>query len=163
MPADVLHLGWLQVQQYLLENGIEIREYDSILEDVKALAEQPISFKKAVKNTSNNKIAAEGIEEKEAVQTNGHQSSAEVASAEPLDAVDSLEDYVANHREEESDEQATEGNREAIIWVDPGSCSYMVYSHIPADQVLLQQSPLALAKALKVENYWQISYFSNLK
>ncbi|KAH8975591.1 hypothetical protein BDL97_01G166700 [Sphagnum fallax] len=139
----------VEVQQYLLENGIEIREYDSILEDVKALAEQPISFNKAVKNTSNNKIAAEGIEEKEAVQTNGHQSSAEVASAEPLDAVDSLEDYVANHREEESDEQATEGNREAIIWVDPGSCSYMVYSHIPADQVLLQQSPLALAKALK--------------
>jgi Xaa-Pro aminopeptidase len=139
----------VEVQQYLLENGIEIREYDSILEDVKALAEQPISFKKAVKNTSNNKIAAEGIEEKEAVQTNGHQSSAEVASAEPLDAVDSLEDYVANHRGEESDEQATEGNREAIIWVDPGSCSYMVYSHIPADQVLLQQSPLALAKALK--------------
>ncbi|CAK9191787.1 unnamed protein product [Sphagnum troendelagicum] len=81
----------VEVQQYLLENGIEIREYDSILEDVKALAEHPISFKKA----------------------------------------------------------ATEGNREAIIWVDPGTCSYMVYSHIPADQVLLQQSPLALAKALK--------------
>ncbi|CAM6070153.1 unnamed protein product [Sphagnum tenellum] len=81
----------VEVQQYLLENGIEIREYDSILEDVKALAEHPISFKKA----------------------------------------------------------ATEGNREAVIWVDPGTCSYMVYSHIPADQVLLQQSPLALAKALK--------------
>jgi Xaa-Pro aminopeptidase len=162
MPADVLHLGCLQVQQYLLENGIEIREYDSILEDVKALAEQRISFKKAVKNTSNDEIAAEGIDE-EAVQTNGHQSSAEVASAEPLDAVDSLEDYIANHREEESDEQATEGKGEAMIWVDPGTCSYMVYSHIPADQVLLQQSPLALAKALKVENYWQISYFSNVK
>lgn len=37
-----------------------------------------------------------------------------------------------------------------LIWVDPSSCCFAVYSKLNADKVLLQQSPLALAKALKV-------------
>ncbi|KAK7252894.1 hypothetical protein RIF29_37154 [Crotalaria pallida] len=36
-----------------------------------------------------------------------------------------------------------------LIWADPGSCCYALYSKLNADKVLLQQSPLALAKALK--------------
>ncbi|KAJ4962498.1 hypothetical protein NE237_022437 [Protea cynaroides] len=36
-----------------------------------------------------------------------------------------------------------------IIWVDPGSCCYALYSKLNSDEVLLQQSPLALAKAIK--------------
>ncbi|GLT39081.1 hypothetical protein SLA2020_132890 [Shorea laevis] len=36
-----------------------------------------------------------------------------------------------------------------LIWVDPGSCCYALYSKLDLDKVLLQQSPLALAKALK--------------
>lgn len=36
-----------------------------------------------------------------------------------------------------------------LIWVDPVSCCYALYSKLHADKVLLKQSPLALAKALK--------------
>ncbi|XP_015067111.1 aminopeptidase P1-like [Solanum pennellii] len=36
-----------------------------------------------------------------------------------------------------------------LIWVDPGACCFALYSKLSADKVLLQQSPLALAKALK--------------
>lgn len=39
-----------------------------------------------------------------------------------------------------------------LIWVDPRSCCFALYSKLSADKVLLQQSPLALAKALKVIN-----------
>lgn len=35
------------------------------------------------------------------------------------------------------------------IWVDP-RCCYSLYSKLNPDQVLLQQSPLALPKSLKV-------------
>lgn len=37
-----------------------------------------------------------------------------------------------------------------LIWVDPASCCYALYSKLNADKVVLKQSPLALAKALKV-------------
>ncbi|XP_030523904.2 aminopeptidase P1 isoform X2 [Rhodamnia argentea] len=36
-----------------------------------------------------------------------------------------------------------------LIWADPGSCCYALYSKLDSDKVLLKQSPLALAKALK--------------
>ncbi|KAF8405177.1 hypothetical protein HHK36_010077 [Tetracentron sinense] len=36
-----------------------------------------------------------------------------------------------------------------LIWADPSSCCYALYSKLNCDQVLLQQSPLALAKAIK--------------
>ncbi|XP_059293249.1 aminopeptidase P1-like isoform X2 [Lycium ferocissimum] len=36
-----------------------------------------------------------------------------------------------------------------LIWVDPGACCFALYSKLSADKVLLQQSPLAVAKALK--------------
>ncbi|XP_050206338.1 aminopeptidase P1 [Mercurialis annua] len=42
-----------------------------------------------------------------------------------------------------------EGNQIDLIWVDPGSCCYALYSKLDSDKVLLKQSPLALAKALK--------------
>jgi Xaa-Pro aminopeptidase len=37
-----------------------------------------------------------------------------------------------------------------LIWADPGSCCYALYSKLNPDTVHLQQSPLALPKALKV-------------
>lgn len=37
-----------------------------------------------------------------------------------------------------------------VIWADPASCCYALYSKLNPDTVLLQQSPLALPKALKV-------------
>ncbi|XP_061342292.1 aminopeptidase P1 [Gastrolobium bilobum] len=42
-----------------------------------------------------------------------------------------------------------EENSNDLIWADPGSCCYALYSKLNPDTVLLQQSPLALAKALK--------------
>ncbi|CAJ2646349.1 unnamed protein product [Trifolium pratense] len=36
-----------------------------------------------------------------------------------------------------------------LIWADPGSCCYALYSKLNPDTVHLQQSPLALPKALK--------------
>lgn len=37
-----------------------------------------------------------------------------------------------------------------LVWADPGSCCYALYTKLNSEKVLLQQSPLALAKALKV-------------
>lgn len=45
--------------------------------------------------------------------------------------------------------KAEESNND-LIWADPGYCCYALYSRLNPDKVLLQQSPLALAKALKV-------------
>lgn len=36
-----------------------------------------------------------------------------------------------------------------LIWADPGLCCYALYSKLNHDKVHLQQSPVALAKALK--------------
>lgn len=43
-----------------------------------------------------------------------------------------------------------DGDTMDLIWADPGSCCYALYSKLDTDRVLLKQSPLALAKALKV-------------
>ncbi|KAI4386740.1 hypothetical protein MLD38_004647 [Melastoma candidum] len=36
-----------------------------------------------------------------------------------------------------------------VIWADPGACSYALYTKLKSDKVILKQSPIALAKALK--------------
>lgn len=43
-----------------------------------------------------------------------------------------------------------ESQSPGLVWVDPAQCCYALYSKLNSDKVLLQQSPLALAKALKV-------------
>ncbi|KAA3479646.1 putative Xaa-Pro aminopeptidase P isoform X4 [Gossypium australe] len=42
-----------------------------------------------------------------------------------------------------------EENNNDLIWVDPASCCYALFSKLDAKKMLLQQSPLALSKALK--------------
>ncbi|XP_022978435.1 probable Xaa-Pro aminopeptidase P isoform X1 [Cucurbita maxima] len=42
-----------------------------------------------------------------------------------------------------------ESQSSGLIWADPAQCCYALYSKLNSDEVLLQQSPLALAKALK--------------
>ncbi|XP_022739569.1 probable Xaa-Pro aminopeptidase P isoform X2 [Durio zibethinus] len=49
----------------------------------------------------------------------------------------------------ESETCEAEENYNDLVWVDPASCSYALFSKLDANKVLLQQSPLALAKALK--------------
>ncbi|KAK7309275.1 hypothetical protein RJT34_05853 [Clitoria ternatea] len=46
-------------------------------------------------------------------------------------------------------EHQAEENSNDLVWADPGSCCYALYAKLNPDAVLLQQSPLALAKALK--------------
>ncbi|ERN17574.1 hypothetical protein AMTR_s00059p00137420 [Amborella trichopoda] len=48
----------------------------------------------------------------------------------------------------DNDEKELE-EKKHLIWVDPSSCCFALYSKLPPDHVLLQQSPLALEKALK--------------
>ncbi|KAF8012462.1 hypothetical protein BT93_I0585 [Corymbia citriodora subsp. variegata] len=42
-----------------------------------------------------------------------------------------------------------DGDSIDLIWADPRSCCYALYSKLDSDRVLLKQSPLALAKSLK--------------
>ncbi|KAF8028719.1 hypothetical protein BT93_E1391 [Corymbia citriodora subsp. variegata] len=45
--------------------------------------------------------------------------------------------------------EAEDGDSIDLIWADPESCCYALYSKLDSDKVLLKQSPLALSKALK--------------
>lgn len=58
------------------------------------------------------------------------------------------ETVITGHEKEEVEGK----NNLDRIWADPGTCCYALYSKLESDKVLLQQSPLALAKAIKVVN-----------
>ncbi|KAF5752963.1 Xaa-Pro aminopeptidase P isoform X1 [Tripterygium wilfordii] len=60
-------------------------------------------------------------------------------------------DMKLNSREHatENGKSEKEGSDNDLIWVDPASCCYGLFSKLNFDNVVLQQSPLALAKALK--------------
>ena len=72
-------------------------------------------------------------------------STAKVALAET--EVRKIPNETAKHA---NGEHQAEENSNDLIWADPGSCCYALYAKLNPDTVLLQQSPLALAKALKV-------------
>ncbi|KAF7828822.1 putative Xaa-Pro aminopeptidase P [Senna tora] len=59
------------------------------------------------------------------------------------------ESTVRGTRTKVTEEVKTKENSNDLIWADPGSCCYALYSKLNPDKVHLQQSPLALAKALK--------------
>ncbi|KAL5987100.1 hypothetical protein ACLOJK_041096 [Asimina triloba] len=77
-----------EVGKHLTENGIEVRDYDSVASDVSLLA--------------------------------------------------------SGKKENEGKE-----NKHSLVWVDPSTCCLALYTKLASDQVLLKQSPLALAKAIK--------------
>ncbi|CAH9085157.1 unnamed protein product [Cuscuta europaea] len=89
-----------EVSSYMLENGIEVRDYGEVGEDTSLLASDKLIHSSTLSN--------------EGTKTN-------VSS--------------------------DKGNE--FIWVDPGQCCFALYSKLSAEKVLLQQSPIALAKALK--------------
>ncbi|GAB2279191.1 actin patch protein [Dionaea muscipula] len=99
-----------EVHTYMRENGIELRDYDTVGLDVALLG-------------SNQLI-----------------SSFESANWTELNS--SYTGVTANI----TGENQTECN---LIWADPASCCYALYSKLNSNQLLLQQSPLALPKALK--------------
>ncbi|KAH9619266.1 hypothetical protein KSS87_008030 [Heliosperma pusillum] len=67
---------------------------------------------------------------------------AAVSSDVGLLASNQLESSLSEGREETRNECS-------LKWMDPGSCCYALYSKLKPDQVSLQQSPIALPKALK--------------
>ncbi|KAJ8451812.1 hypothetical protein Cgig2_007295 [Carnegiea gigantea] len=70
-----------------------------------------------------------------------------------LELVSSLSANSADHKGEAAPiAEGKDGEAEKecnLIWMDPRSCCYALYSKLKSEQVLLQQSPLALQKALK--------------
>jgi Xaa-Pro aminopeptidase len=123
-----------QVEQYLCENGVELRDYEAVFEDVEALASEKTSaLKKASKELSEKNGHANG---------SGNDQTTAATEPKPAEGLENL----SNTSEGSLDE-----GQGAFTWIDPGTCSYAVYSRLTADRVVLQQSPLALAKALKVD------------
>lgn len=130
----------MQIEEYLSENGVEVRDYEAVFQDVGDLAsEENSAVKKTLQNKSTEGIAVDGS------HRNGHQTVEIAANPEPK-VVDDLEDLT-------KDNNGVNGEQFPLIWIDPATCSYSVYSRLPAGRVLLQQSPLTLAKALKVNIY----------
>ncbi|WVZ09984.1 hypothetical protein V8G54_014514 [Vigna mungo] len=68
-------------------------------------------------------------------------SDVTLLATDDLDTVSTVKRVNGGHQAEE--------NSNNLIWADPGSCCYALYAKLNPDIVLLQQSPLALAKALK--------------
>ncbi|RLM69221.1 putative Xaa-Pro aminopeptidase P [Panicum miliaceum] len=98
-----------EVQKYMVENGIDIREYETVQSDVSLLA------------SGNLKSSVHG----------------------------------------EKDINEVEGSK---IWIDSASCCLALYSKLSPHQVLTLQSPIALPKAVKMqENYGASGYFSEIK
>ncbi|KAL2631472.1 hypothetical protein R1flu_016158 [Riccia fluitans] len=108
-----------QVEAYLAENDIELHGYD-----LDALLQD-----------------VEGLAKLDASDkgANGHDVDGPVA--EPS------HENGGSHAEGEK--KSSKSITAPLIWVDPATCSFVLYAKLPADKVFLQQSPLALAKALK--------------
>ncbi|BAU00122.1 hypothetical protein VIGAN_10168900 [Vigna angularis var. angularis] len=68
-------------------------------------------------------------------------SDVTLLATDDLDTISTVKRVNGGHQAEE--------NSNNLIWADPGSCCYALYAKLNPDTVLLQQSPLALAKALK--------------
>ncbi|XP_072991171.1 aminopeptidase P1 [Typha latifolia] len=104
-----------EVEYYMAENGIEIRDYSIVDSDVSLLASGQLRCLSSCSKTH---------------------TEAPVAEISGKDVSESVENPT----------EQTNLNR---IWIDPSSCCLALYSKLSVDQVFMQQSPLALAKALK--------------
>nr|DAD40655.1 TPA_asm: hypothetical protein HUJ06_014978 [Nelumbo nucifera] len=105
-----------EVHSYMKENGIEVRDYDTVKSDTALLASGQLN------SSLINGAHVECLKDAEVTSETG----------------------LVRNGENEAEE-----SKKSLIWADPGSCCYALYSVLNSDQVLLQQSPLALAKAIK--------------
>ncbi|PKA59917.1 Xaa-Pro aminopeptidase [Apostasia shenzhenica] len=103
-----------EVHSTLAENGIEVREYNTVHLDVSLL-------------------------------TFGKLTSLSAAENSHEEEVNDNEEFVINSGQ--VDNEALEKGQ--LIWIDPASCCLALYANLNSDKVIMQQSPLALAKALK--------------
>lgn len=113
---------------------MELRNYEAVFGDVESLSSEITSV---MENAFKDSTEKNG-------HTNGCGNDQATVTTEPIPA-ERIED-LSNI----SIEGSLYDSQGALIWIDFGTCSYAVYSRVAADRVVLQQSPLALAKALKV-------------
>lgn len=76
-------------------------------------------------------------------------SDVTLLATDDLDTVSTVKRVNGGHQAEK--------NSNNLIWADSGSCCYALYAKLNPDTVLLQQSPLALAKALKVVYFYNLN------
>ncbi|KAG6545323.1 hypothetical protein Mapa_013172 [Marchantia paleacea] len=114
-----------KVEAYLAENGIDVYDYDlkAILQDVEGLAALDAPKDDIVSDRVDNGNGTDGP-----LPDSGHENG--------FSSV-------------QEDNKSSIKISSPLVWVDPATCSFVLYAKLPADKVFLQQSPLALAKALK--------------
>ena len=123
------------------ENKVEIHYYEVVFKDVKDLASKENSaVKKTLQNKPTKRIAVD----------DGHRTI-KIASIQEPKIVDDVEDLT-------KDNNGVNGEQFSLIWIDPTTCSYLMYFQLPDHRVVLQHSPLTLAKALKVNKYSRIFF-----
>lgn len=112
-----------EVEKYFAENGIEIRDYEVISSDLESLSSGSslVTMKNGVLEEPIN------LENKRGKDT---------------------EQEVRDVQSYPSAKEATE-EKHNLIWIDPASCCFALYTTLPSHCLLQQRSPLALSKALK--------------
>ncbi|MCO5558378.1 hypothetical protein L7F22_011960 [Adiantum nelumboides] len=108
-----------EVKEYLTSIGVHSREYSDVLNGIRSLAAGEPCSK--LKEESNDGCSCPD-----------GKGELEVSTPPPTAAK----------------EEVLEGTG-GLVWMNPGNCCFAIYKALPAEQVLLQQSPLVLAKALK--------------
>eukprot|EP00252_Welwitschia_mirabilis_P017029 TRINITY_DN3786_c0_g1_i1.p1 TRINITY_DN3786_c0_g1~~TRINITY_DN3786_c0_g1_i1.p1 ORF type:complete len:663 (-),score=143.58 TRINITY_DN3786_c0_g1_i1:272-2260(-) len=111
-----------EVEKHLCENGIIIRDYESVLSDLDSLSSGQLT------TTMENGKLLENFTEKK---------SNDIVTTE------------AGKVNDGNVLEVGETSNHNLIWVDPGSCCFALYRKLSSDQVLQKQSPICLAKALK--------------
>ena len=76
--------------------------------------------------------------------------SASTAKASLAEVTKQSENFASETNKSVNGKHQTGEKSSNLIWADPASCCYALYSKLNPDAVVLQQSPLALPKALKV-------------
>ncbi|KAJ7535905.1 hypothetical protein O6H91_12G050400 [Diphasiastrum complanatum] len=151
-----------EVEKYLTENGVEIRSYEAILHDVECLGLRLASksqhdgeFNEAsnhVLGETSTVIRAIDVRDKDPKESKNVDKHPEnIDENELLSKEEQSETLIpdchTDHDSIISEKFDTDGA--AFIWVDSATCSLIIYTKLHVDQVILQQSPIALAKALK--------------
>eukprot|EP00897_Mesotaenium_endlicherianum_P009270 jgi/Mesen1/8371/ME000468S07807 len=135
----------VQVAAHLQANGVQVKGYDAIFEHAKVLAQQ------AGPSTSPESLAGSGAATATATATATPGSEGGVVEAPGGSAGGAAGVSTAEANGEEA--EASGEGRAAAVWLDPASASFAIYDalkrHLSADSLLLQPSPIALAKALK--------------
>ena len=154
--------------EYLTSIGVEIREYGAVLADVASLAtgevllgskengvlqtrtsgEENISYQNCEERALPEEKDLEGKDGRKNEDVPDHGEL--MCSNNEQGSVKIEEEQLGSVPANPPNMTSTAKDNNALIWLNPGTCCHALYSKLPSNQVLLQQSPLALPKALKV-------------